>query len=121
MSTELTDQVERLHSRRERWPQNIISDWKNRSMPVFSAESITKLNQNYLSEVERVNDARKCHKDSLKTDINRKKKHLDDIQSKHAQATNTYELSLNQLRSELALHGPQPSWDKNQLRAKILC
>ena len=56
-AAELTDQVERLHSRRERWPQKIISDWKNRSMPVFSAESITKLNQNYLSEVERVNDA----------------------------------------------------------------
>ena len=64
-------------------------------------------------------DARKRHKDLLKTDINRKKKHLDDIQSKHAQATDTYELSLNQLRSELALHGPQPSWDKNQLRAMI--
>ena len=115
---ELATQVNQLATWRERWPQKIISVWKNRKVPVFSAEAITNLNQSYLAEVQRINDSRKRHKDSLRADINRKKKHIDDIQTKRAHTHDNNELTLNQLRGEIALHRPQPSWEKNQIRAK---
>ena len=49
-AAELAAQSKHLAARRERWPQKIISVWKNRTVPVFSAEAITKLNQSYLAE-----------------------------------------------------------------------
>ena len=70
---ELATQSSQLAARRERWPQKIISVWRNRTVPVFSAEAITKLNQSHSAEVERVNDNRKRHKDSIRADISRKK------------------------------------------------
>ena len=82
---DLVLQARQLETRREPWPQRIITVWKNCKVPVFSAESITKLNQNWIAEAERVNDSRKRHKDSLRAaDINREKKHIDDIQTKRA-------------------------------------
>ena len=75
-AAELAAQSRSLSARRERWPQKIICVWKNHTVPVFSAEAITKLNQSYLAEVERVNDSRKRHKDMLRADINRKKRRL---------------------------------------------
>ena len=94
-AVELATQCKQLAARRERWPQKIISVWKNRKVPVFSAEAITKLNQSYLAEVERVNDSRKRHKDSLRADINRKKKTIDDIHTKRAHTHDNNELTLN--------------------------
>ena len=116
---ELATQSNQLAARQERWPQKIISVWRNRTVPVFSAEAITKLNQSHSAEVERVNDNRKRHKDSIRADISRKKKLIDDLQTKRSQTYDNTELTLNQLRVELAIHGQQPSWEKNQIRAKI--
>ena len=93
-AAELAAQSRHLAARRERWPHKIMSVWKNRTVPVFSAEAITKLNQSYLAEDERVNDSRKRHKDALRADINRKKKTLDDIQTKRSHAHDQSELTL---------------------------
>ena len=49
---ELATQSNQLTARRQRWPQNIIDVWRNRVVPVFSAEAITKLNQSHSAEVE---------------------------------------------------------------------
>ena len=70
---ELALQSNQLAARRQRWPQKIIAVWRNRTVPVFSAEAITKLNQSHSAVVERVNDHRKRHKDSIRADISRKK------------------------------------------------
>ena len=56
---------------------------------------------------------------SLRADINREKKHIDDIQTKRAHTHDNNELILNQLRNELALYGVNPSWEKSQLKTKI--
>ncbi len=118
---ELALQSNQLAARRQRWPQKIIAVWRNRTVPVFSAEAITKLNQSHSAEVERVNDHRKRHKDSIRADISRKKKLIDDLQTKRSQTYDNTELTLNQLRLELAIHGynTPPSWEKNQIKAKI--
>jgi hypothetical protein len=47
--------------------------WQSRILPVFSTESITKLNQAHMLMVDEVNDSRKRQKESLRSDINRKK------------------------------------------------
>ena len=56
-----------------------------RNIPLFSSEAITKLIQAYLSMVEEVNESRRRQKESLRTDINRNKKQLDDIDQKKRQ------------------------------------
>ena len=62
-SKRIADQIQCLKTKRERWPGKIISVWKTRVLPVFSAESITKLNQAHMSMVDEVNDSRKQKKE----------------------------------------------------------
>ena len=70
----ITAQVKRLKSRKEKWPDKIITTWLQRNIPLFSSEAITKLIQAYLSWVEEVNESQRRQKESLRGDINRKKK-----------------------------------------------
>ena len=86
---DLVLQARQLETRREPWPQRIITVWKNCKVPVFSAESITKLNQNWIAEAERVNDSRKRHKNPLRADI----KHIDDNQTKRAHTHDNNEMN----------------------------
>ena len=39
----ITAQVKRMKSRKEKWPDKIITTWLQRIIPLFSSEAITKL------------------------------------------------------------------------------
>ena len=81
-SQRIADQIKCLKTKRERWPEKIIQTQLKCVIPVFSSEAVTKLIQAYCSMVEEVNESRKRQKVSLRADINRKKKQLDDIATK---------------------------------------
>jgi hypothetical protein len=42
---EISQQILRINSKKEKWPSRILSLYRNRSLPVFSMEAVTKLNQ----------------------------------------------------------------------------
>ena len=117
-SQRIADQIQCLKTKRERWPGKIISVWQSRVLPVFSTESITKLNQAHMSMVDEVNDSRKRQKESLRADINRKKKQLDDVETKRERTVDTYDSVLLTCRRELNLHQPH-SFEYAQLEARI--
>ena len=48
----ITAQVKRWKSKKEKWPDKIITTWLQRNITLFSSEAITKLIQAYLSWVE---------------------------------------------------------------------
>ena len=103
----ITQQVDNIKTSRERWPSKILKVFKERVIPVFGTEDITKLNQSHMSRVEDVNDARKRHKESLRGDIQRKKKQLDDVQSKRDKVLDTYESIATSARNEQSIYQPQ--------------
>ena len=105
-SQRIADQIQCLKTKRERWPGKIISVWKTRVLPVFSAEPITKLNEAHMSMVDEVNDSRKRQKESLRADINRKKKQLDDVEAKREKIVDSYDSVNLTCRRELTLHQP---------------
>ena len=78
-SKSIADQIKCLKTKHEKWSEKIIQTWLKRNIPVFSSEAVTKLIQAYCSMVEEVNESQKRQKESLRADINRKKKQLDDI------------------------------------------
>ena len=103
----ITQQVDNIKTSRERWPSKILKVFKESVIPVFGTEDITKLNQSHMSRVEDVNDARKRHKESLRGDIQRKKKQLDDVQSKRDKVLDTYESIATSARNEQSIYQPQ--------------
>ena len=117
-SQRIADQIKCLKTKRERWPGKIISVWQSRVLPVFSTESITKLNQAHMSMVEEVNESRKRQKESLRADINRKKKQLDDVETKREKTEDSFQAVLLTCRRELHLHQPH-TFEYAQLEAKI--
>ena len=46
--------------KREKWPEKIYQAWQNRKVPVYSPETITKVNQARVSQIDFANDNRKC-------------------------------------------------------------
>ena len=102
----ITQQVDNIKTSRERWPSKILKVWKERVIPVFGTEDITKLNQSHMSRVEDVNDARKRHKESLKGDIQRKKKQLDDVQAKRDKVLDTFDSIATSARNEQGIYQP---------------
>ena len=78
----IAQQLLRINSKKEKWPSRIISLYRNRTLPVFSMEAVTKLNQAHEAFINDVNDTRRRQKDSLKSDMSRKKKQLDDLRTK---------------------------------------
>ena len=117
-SQRIADQIKCLKTKRERWPEKIIQTWLKRIIPVFSSEAVTKLIQAYCSMVEEVNESRKRQKESLRADINQKKKQLDDIATKRGKTEDIYQSVLLACRGELRLHQPH-SFEYAQLEAKI--
>ena len=73
----LAETTKKLQAKRERWPEKIFQLWKSREVPVFSSESITKINQAFIALLENVNEQRRRVRESLKSDIVRLKKKLD--------------------------------------------
>ena len=80
----------KLVQKLERWPEKIQSLWKNRDVPVYSPESITKCNQAHTSRVDFANEQRKRLQTSFLSDINRIKKKIDDIQRKRDSSEEKY-------------------------------
>ena len=87
----ISQQLLRINSKQEKWPSRILSLYRNRTLPVFSMEGVTKLNQAHDAFINDVNDTRRRQKDSLKSDMNRKKKQLDDMKAKKERYIDTYE------------------------------
>ena len=75
----IKNQLKRLRMTKEKWPDKIFNTWLNRKIPVFTQESIHKLIQSYTSWVEEVNESRKRQRDSLKVDMDRKKRMLVNV------------------------------------------
>jgi hypothetical protein len=78
----LAETSKKLQAKRERWPEKIFQLWKAREVPVFSSESITKINQAFIAWLENVNEQRRRVRESLKSDIVRLKKKLDDLSNR---------------------------------------
>lgn len=74
----------------ERWPEKIKTLWQNRTVPVYSPESITKCNQAHSSRVDFANESRKRLQTRLLSDINRLKKKIDDIYRKRDNSEEKY-------------------------------
>ena len=55
----LAQYTKKLQQKGERWPEKILSTWQNRSVPVFSLDSITKCNTARVSQIEAANERRK--------------------------------------------------------------
>ena len=79
-----------MKAHKQRWPDKVMTTWLQRIIPLFTTESILKLIQAYLSWVEEVNENRKRQREALKTDINRKKKIIDDINQKRLAQQDSY-------------------------------
>ena len=50
---------EKIVQKQEKWPDKIFTTWQNRTLPVYSFESITKCNQARVSQIEFANEQRK--------------------------------------------------------------
>jgi DNA repair exonuclease SbcCD ATPase subunit len=103
-SQRIADQSSCLKTKRERWPGNFLNVWQSRILPVFSTESITKLNQR--------------QKESLRSDINRKKNQLDYVENKRERTIDNYDSNLLTCRRELSFHRAN-SFEYAQLEAKM--
>ena len=68
---------------KEKWPDKIYDTWLNRKIPVFTQESIYKLIQSYTAWVEEVNESCKRQRDSLKVEMDRNKRSLDNVDQLH--------------------------------------
>ena len=78
----LAKYTKKLVQKREKWPEKIFLTWRNRKVPVYSPESITKCNQARVSQIEFANEQRKRLQTSYLSDINRCKKKLGCPQKK---------------------------------------
>ena len=115
----IAQQLLRINSKKEKWPSRILSLYRNRTLPVFSMEGVTKLNQAHDAFINDVNDTRRRQKDSLKSDMNRKKKQLDDMKAKKERYIDSYESIVLAARNEQSLHGPN-SFEYAQFSSKIV-
>ena len=115
----IAQQILRINSKKEKWPSRILSLYRNRTLPVFSMEGVTKLNQAHDAFITDVNDTRRRQKDSLKSDMNRKKKQLDDMKTKKERYIDSYESIVLAARNEQSLHGPN-TFEFAQFNSKII-
>ena len=99
----LAETSKKLQAKRERWPEKIFQLWKAREVPVFSSESITKINQAFIAWLENVNEQRRRVRESLKSDIVRLKKKLDDLSNRREKSEEVYKTAELLNRSEQSL------------------
>ena len=102
----MTKQIENIKTSREKWPGKILKTFKERTIPVFAVEDVTKLNQSHCSRIEYVNDDRKRNKETLRGDIARKKKMIDEVQSKRDKMLDIFESQISSARNEQTLFQP---------------
>jgi hypothetical protein len=114
----IAQQLANINSKQEKWPQRILQVYRDRNLPVFTIEAVTKLNQAHTAFVDDVNDTRRRQKESLKSDMGRKKKQLDDLQSKRDKCIDSYESVVMSCQREQNLHPPH-SFERIRLRSQI--
>ena len=102
----ITAQIKKLKSRKEQWLGKIMTTWRERKIPLFTQEAIHKLIQANSSWVDEVNENRKRQRETIKTDINRHKKILDDIQQKRLSQEDTYQTLLLTTRADMSWYHP---------------
>ena len=99
---EIKCQADRLRNAKQKWHTTILEKFRERVVPLFSAEQITKLNQTHSAKIEEVNSSRKATKTALLADITRLKKQKDDLLSKKISLMDTNEHSIAINRAELS-------------------
>ena len=99
---EIKCQADRLRNAKQKWHTTILEKFRERVVPLFSAEQITKLNQTHSAKIEEVNSSRKATKTALLADITRLKKQKDDLLSKRISLMDTNEHSIAINRAELS-------------------
>ena len=102
----ISQQLHRINSKKEKWPPRITSLYRNRQLPVFSTEAVTKLNQAHEAFVNNVNDTRKPQQDFLKTGVARKQKQLDELLLKKEKVLELYESTAYKAQNEQTLYDP---------------
>ena len=66
---EIKCQADRLRNAKQKWHTTILEKFRERVVPLFSAEQITKLNQTHSAKIEEVNSSRKATKTAVLSDI----------------------------------------------------
>ena len=97
----------KIARKREKWPDKILETWRNRVVPVYSPESITKVNQARVSQIEFANEQRKRLQTSYQSDIARCKKKLDDVSKKRDTCEEKYNDQALNSQSQLSLLDPR--------------
>ena len=97
----------KIARKREKWPDKILATWRNRVVPVYSPESITKVNQARVSQIEFANEQRKRLQTSYQSDISRCKKKLDDVSKKRDTCEEKYNEHALNSQAQLQLLDPR--------------
>jgi hypothetical protein len=113
----LAETTKKLQAKRERWPEKIFQLWKSRDVPVFSPESITKINQAFIAWLENVNEQRRRVRESLKNDIVRLKKKIDDLSVRREKSEEIYNSAELLHRTEQSLLNRSDHSGFNRLQA----
>ena len=116
----ITAQVKKMKARKQRWPDKVMITWLQRIIPLFTTESILKLIQAYFSWGEEVNEHRKRQREALKTDINRKKKIIDDINQKRLAQQDSYNTLLLTSQADMGWF-PAHSVEYTHMEKKTRC
>jgi hypothetical protein len=114
----IAQQLANINSKQEKWPQRIMQVYRDRNLPVFTIEAVTKLNQAHTAFVDDVNDSRRRQKESLKSDMGRKKKQLDDLQARRDKCIDTFDQIAISCQREMNLYPPN-AFERVRLRSQI--
>ena len=77
---ELQKKLERYESRSNVWQQEVVNTFRNRKSPVFTQESIIRLNQKYIHQIEAINNTRKDKAKQMQKSIDRHRDRLIQFQ-----------------------------------------
>ena len=102
----IATQIKKLKSHKEQWPAKIMATRREKQIPLFSQEAIHKLIQANSAWIDEVNKNRKKQKETIKADINRQKKLLDDIQQNRCSQEDNYQLQLLTTQAEMSWFQP---------------
>ena len=103
---QISNQVHRLKAWTAEWPEKILETWRAREIPIFSQQAIHKLISANSAWIDEVNEIRKKQKETIKVDINRKKKLLDDIQHSQRQKEDSFQMNLLETQAEMSFFRP---------------
>ena len=99
-------QIKKLKARKEEWPAKIMDTWRDRQIPLFSQQAIHKLITANFAWIDEVNEIRKKQKETIRSDINRQKKILDDIQQHRRSQEDSYQINLLTTQAEMSWYQP---------------